>query len=543
MMKQGGNKPIRDFFSKMQIENSPIVLLYRSKAATHYREHLKEHAEKVIAGIVPPDHKPMKITKTKINSTENNYNEKSKKALRDIHETFEVTFSDGPMGMTLQKDFEGEALVSRVISAGAAANVGIQVGDKVIGVAGKLLRDYEEIMHMIPYMSRPLKLKIERFKASPRLDSATETSPVSSSVTAPTSEYSPPSQFTAAKKVAPAYKFQATSDPNPSKRSSISPAAVPPSPIPSPLVANHSTSSLSPSTSFVALPATSTLQPSSNNVKPVEVPSVQKPTVPKLRVSKKQKENTSKDQPDDLPLPPKLTKLISRPKSSTDVVNENKESCTASSMSEGTSNSAMNTEVSSVGSVDVHMSSLSVAEGVTSASEEKNADASTENAVNQSVEEITSATIGTPSDAVNQDNEGRDALSDRGPEVTADGQQEESVHDEVEEEEEEEVEEHEEEEEEEDEKEEVEEEEEEEEEEDGDGEDDDGGERKEDEQDPAKDASEAVVGAVDEELELQHAVDPLLIFLEVMRSILPVLDAYYFILFLIGWGDCEGVAQ
>jgi ADP-ribosylation factor GTPase-activating protein 1 len=48
IMRQGGNSQIRSFFAKMNIENSPIETLYRTKAAKYYREKLKERAEKVI---------------------------------------------------------------------------------------------------------------------------------------------------------------------------------------------------------------------------------------------------------------------------------------------------------------------------------------------------------------------------------------------------------------------------------------------------------------------------------------------------------------
>lgn len=48
MMRQGGNGQIREFYKKLQIENSPITILYSTKGANHYRDRLKERADKVI---------------------------------------------------------------------------------------------------------------------------------------------------------------------------------------------------------------------------------------------------------------------------------------------------------------------------------------------------------------------------------------------------------------------------------------------------------------------------------------------------------------
>lgn len=47
MMRQGGNGQIREFYQKLQIENSPITILYSTKGASHYRDRLKERSEKV----------------------------------------------------------------------------------------------------------------------------------------------------------------------------------------------------------------------------------------------------------------------------------------------------------------------------------------------------------------------------------------------------------------------------------------------------------------------------------------------------------------
>ena len=53
MMRQGGNGQIRDFFKKLQIDNSLITTLYSAKGAIHYREKLRERVEKILSGEIP----------------------------------------------------------------------------------------------------------------------------------------------------------------------------------------------------------------------------------------------------------------------------------------------------------------------------------------------------------------------------------------------------------------------------------------------------------------------------------------------------------
>lgn len=218
MMRQSGNAQIREFFCKMQIENSPIETLYRSKAAAHYREKLKERAEKVLSGELSSEHviqQKMKKSSAKnlaqnaINSNPKGVNPKLPKKIKskeelDQHEYFDVRFGDGPMGLTLTKDRNDYALISRIIPAGAAANVGVHVGDIVVGVAGKAVRDYDEIMHMIPCMARPLTLRIERVRESQKQNHLPSSLPLPPPLTAPVVNE---------QLGAPAYRFMATSTP------------------------------------------------------------------------------------------------------------------------------------------------------------------------------------------------------------------------------------------------------------------------------------------------------------------------------------------
>jgi hypothetical protein len=164
-MKQGGNAQIRRFFKKLAIENSPLQTLYCTKAAEHYREKLRERVGKVLSG--------------ELVSEKRSHSEKAKlqhpaSPLLPVPPSKTITanviyarFNAGPMGMTLTKDFREQAYVSKLLPGGQAQQQGIKLGDIVIAVAGKTMASYDEIMHMIPLMPRPLELNLTRVEASP----------------------------------------------------------------------------------------------------------------------------------------------------------------------------------------------------------------------------------------------------------------------------------------------------------------------------------------------------------------------------------------
>lgn len=164
-MRQGGNEQIKRFFRKLEIENSPIQALYCSKGANHYRERLKEKVGKIMSGEIKSE--------SRILSRSNQHrNTKSQSAIADMMSSesrrrpsvyfYNVSFADGPMGMTISKDFGGRALVSKLITGGAAECCGVRVGDHISGIAKKRVDDYDEIMHMIPCMSRPILIQFSR---------------------------------------------------------------------------------------------------------------------------------------------------------------------------------------------------------------------------------------------------------------------------------------------------------------------------------------------------------------------------------------------
>lgn len=157
MMRQGGNGQIRDFFRKLGIENSPIVVLYNTKGACHYRERLKERVDKIMSGEIKPEKRtfprpeplniPDRVEVPMLSANES------------IHS---FIFPRGPMGMTLTRTNKGFASVSKLVSGGMAEQLGVLIEDTVVGVAAQSMTEYDEILQMIPLMTRPITLTMLR---------------------------------------------------------------------------------------------------------------------------------------------------------------------------------------------------------------------------------------------------------------------------------------------------------------------------------------------------------------------------------------------
>jgi len=75
---------------------------------------------------------------------------------------FRVTFNEPPLGLTLTKSFNGRAEVTKVTVEGAAAREGIKVGDVVLGVHGRWMLGYDEVMSEIASKGYPITLTLRR---------------------------------------------------------------------------------------------------------------------------------------------------------------------------------------------------------------------------------------------------------------------------------------------------------------------------------------------------------------------------------------------
>eukprot|EP00904_Undaria_pinnatifida_P004192 jgi/Undpi1/13774/HiC_scaffold_9.g03425.m1 len=76
-------------------------------------------------------------------------------------EEYEVVFGPGGMGFTLMKDAVSRALVTRLAPGGTAFRLGVRTGDYLVGVDGRRLHDYDQLMLLLPYAPRPLRLLFE----------------------------------------------------------------------------------------------------------------------------------------------------------------------------------------------------------------------------------------------------------------------------------------------------------------------------------------------------------------------------------------------
>lgn len=158
MMVQGGNGQIKRFFQKVSILNTPIQSLYTHRAAAHYREKLKEKVEKILAGNLPNDRRQPKFSASeKIPSIL-----KPPLLLEGQDFYYDASFGEGTMGMTLTKH-RNRAIVSKLLTHGVAIGHGVLVGDYVIGVMGKSMDDYDQIMQAIMESGRPVRISFLRY--------------------------------------------------------------------------------------------------------------------------------------------------------------------------------------------------------------------------------------------------------------------------------------------------------------------------------------------------------------------------------------------
>ncbi len=162
MMRQGGNDQIRRFFRKLEIENSPIQLLYCTKGAQHYRERLKERVDKILSGEIVYEKRVVVSTHSQSAKQDRPPRGGSNGGDHAVIDTLTIVFKEGPMGLTLTKDHKEMAVVSKLVPGGPAQSSGVRVGDYVAGVSGRSVERYDEIMQMVPHLPRPITIKFSR---------------------------------------------------------------------------------------------------------------------------------------------------------------------------------------------------------------------------------------------------------------------------------------------------------------------------------------------------------------------------------------------
>ncbi|CAM9915027.1 unnamed protein product [Ectocarpus sp. 6 AP-2014] len=78
---------------------------------------------------------------------------------------YEVSFGEGPMGMSL-KNVDARAEVSKAEQGGAAAAAGVRPGDNVSGINGRIPLGYTQVMGILPTTPRPVRICFTRGQGS-----------------------------------------------------------------------------------------------------------------------------------------------------------------------------------------------------------------------------------------------------------------------------------------------------------------------------------------------------------------------------------------
>ena len=82
------------------------------------------------------------------------------------HGDFSVTFGEGSLGLSLEREADGLARVMRLVPGGAAARGGVAVGDTVRLLARQPVSGYDQIMALLPQLARPLEISFTRRHAA-----------------------------------------------------------------------------------------------------------------------------------------------------------------------------------------------------------------------------------------------------------------------------------------------------------------------------------------------------------------------------------------
>ena len=165
MMKYGGNGRIREYFKAKKIEKYPINVLYMKDSVELYRCRLKEHVEFIMSKSsnnienIDTEIETELIASSCKTTSDSPISPIESKSNCIYHE---YVFDEGPMGFTLTKNHNSLAIVSKLIPSGVADRKGILIGDSIIGIMGKSMIDYDDIMRNIVRLERPIKIRFSR---------------------------------------------------------------------------------------------------------------------------------------------------------------------------------------------------------------------------------------------------------------------------------------------------------------------------------------------------------------------------------------------
>lgn len=160
MMKYGGNGRIQAYFNKMNMSASAINILYSSQVASSYRQRLKEKVDLIVQTSLHDIYKNLCIQKA--HSTNEIISAVDEPVSKTEKMYVNCVFERGPMGMTLTRDRNGNASVSRLYENGPAIIKGVNIGDKIVKIMGQDISKYDEVVHLILTSMRPIKVTFSR---------------------------------------------------------------------------------------------------------------------------------------------------------------------------------------------------------------------------------------------------------------------------------------------------------------------------------------------------------------------------------------------
>ena len=190
-MRLGSNFQMQEFFRRQRISNTDIRVRYQSKAAAVYRVTLAEAVEKGWQGDwqqrphpQQQQQGPQRLRRERQKTASlaspprrsmvgaSNGSAIAGKGERDAGEEaaslYEVRVEGSEsIGVSIQKHARtGRARVYRVATSGPAHRAGVQAGDELVGLDGRVLDDYDDIMALLPNVARPFRLVFRRLGAS-----------------------------------------------------------------------------------------------------------------------------------------------------------------------------------------------------------------------------------------------------------------------------------------------------------------------------------------------------------------------------------------
>ena len=91
-------------------------------------------------------------------------------------EVFDISFTEGSLGMVLRKLDNGRPIVDEVVAGGSAESLGVRPNDLIIGVEGNVVESYEVFIDVISAFGRPVSVRFKRGRSAMAQPSASSSS-------------------------------------------------------------------------------------------------------------------------------------------------------------------------------------------------------------------------------------------------------------------------------------------------------------------------------------------------------------------------------